>query len=101
MDARRDFIKDMNSKKSYFGRAISISNQNIPESLVRDVEKQLNSINQKILEELPGILSWCIEGLKRLVANNYQCMRSQEADKLMLEYRKDILPVFSFIVVKT
>ena len=57
VDARRDFIKDMNSKKSYFGRAISISNQNIPESLVRDVEKQLNSINQKILEELPGFLS--------------------------------------------
>lgn len=50
MDARRDFIEDMNSKKSYFGRAISISNQNVSESLVRDVEEQLNSINQKILE---------------------------------------------------
>ena len=59
--------------------------------------KRNPKIEEGLLEELPGILSWCIEGLKRLVANNYQFTRSQEAEKLMLEYRKDISPVFSFI----
>lgn len=59
--------------------------------------KRNPKIEEGLLEELPGILAWCIEGLKRLVENNYQFTRSQEADKLMLDYRKDISPVFSFI----
>ena len=33
----------------------------------------------------------------RLVQNKYQFTPSKEADKLMLEYRKDISPVFGFI----
>ena len=59
--------------------------------------KRNPKIEEGLLEELPGILTWCIEGLKRLVENKYQFTRSQEANKLMLEYRKDISPVFSFI----
>lgn len=54
-------------------------------------------IEEELLEELPGIFAWCIEGLKRLVENRYQFTRSREAEKLMVEYRKDTSPVFSFI----
>ena len=59
--------------------------------------KRNPKIEEGLLEELLGILAWCIEGLKRLVANHYQFTRSQEAEKLMLDYRKDISPVFRFI----
>ena len=55
------------------------------------------NIEAKLIEELPGILAWCIEGLKRLVANNYQFTKSIEAEKLMLEFRKDTTPVYAFI----
>ena len=59
--------------------------------------KRNPQIEEELLEELPGILAWCIEGLKRLVENKYQFTRSREAEKLMLDYRKDTSPVFSFI----
>ena len=59
--------------------------------------KRNPKIEEGLLEELPGILAWCIEGLKRLVENKYQFTGAREADKLMLDYRKDISPVFSFI----
>ena len=59
--------------------------------------KRNPNIEAELLEELPGILAWCIEGLKRLVANNYQFTKSIEAEKLMLEFRKDTTPVYAFI----
>ena len=55
------------------------------------------NIERKLMRELPGILAWSIEGLKRLVANDYQFTKSIEAEKLMLEFRKDVSPVFAFI----
>ena len=59
--------------------------------------KRNPKIEEGLLEELSGILAWCIEGLKRLIENKYQFTRSREAEKLMLDYRKDTSPVFSFI----
>ena len=59
--------------------------------------KRNPNIEAELVEELPGILAWCIEGLKRLVANNYQFTKSKEAEKLMLEFRKDNTPVYAFI----
>ena len=59
--------------------------------------KRNPQIEEELLEELPAILAWCIEGLKRLVENKYQFTKSREAEKLMLDYRKDTSPVFSFI----
>lgn len=59
--------------------------------------KRNPNIEAELVEELSGILAWCIEGLKRLVANNYQFTKSKEAEKLMLEFRKDTTPVYAFI----
>ena len=51
----------------------------------------------KILEpELEGILSWSIRGLKRLIKNGYKFTHSDEAEKLLNEYRRDIDPVLDF-----
>lgn len=39
--------------------------------------KRNPNIEAELVEELPGILAWCIEGLKRLAANNYQFTKSK------------------------
>lgn len=59
--------------------------------------KRNPNMEEELTGELSGILTWCIEGLKRLVANGYQFTRSIEAEKAMLEYSKDIKPVNAFI----
>lgn len=53
MDAQRDILGDIKSKKSYFGRATS--GRDMPEELVRDIETQLNDINAKLVENTPAL----------------------------------------------
>ena len=62
-----------------------------------EFKRDLN-IETELMNELPGILTWSIKGLKRLMRNNYQFTRSVLSDKLMTEYCRYNAPVFDFVV---
>lgn len=53
MDAHRDVVDDMRSKKSYFGRATS--QKDLSEELVNTIENQLNDINKQIVDHIPAL----------------------------------------------
>jgi putative DNA primase/helicase len=51
---------------------------------------------QELLKELPGILNWAIEGLKRLRKNNYQFSKSQAIEQCHKAYYSEQNPVREF-----
>ena len=53
MDAQRDILDDLKSKKSYFGRATS--GRDMPPELVSEIEDQLNEINVKLVSNTPAL----------------------------------------------
>ncbi|MGG1289839.1 phage/plasmid primase, P4 family [Bacillus smithii] len=42
----------------------------------------------KLKEEVDGIVQWALQGLLRLIANNFQFTKSETTEKLLCEYRK-------------
>lgn len=60
-----------------------------------DKEKDINLFD-KLLIEMPGILNFALEGLKRLQKNNYQFTKSKAIDKLMENYKKVQNPTIEF-----
>lgn len=59
--------------------------------------KDVNLFEKIKANEMPGILNWALEGLKRLKDNNYQFTESNAVNKLMDKYQKDQNPVISFV----
>lgn len=76
----------------------------IPCDNVIPEEKRDPGIFEKMMKEIPGIIQWCLQGLKRLISNNYKFTVSSKT-KLVLEmYRKQNDTVYDFItefIVKT
>jgi len=60
-------------------------------------ERNVN-LTQELLKELPGILNWAIEGLKRLRQNNYQFSRSQAIEQCQQAYYSEQNPVMEFFL---
>ncbi|WP_130055577.1 DNA primase family protein [Bacillus thuringiensis] len=58
-------------------------------------ERDVNLL-QKLLIELPGILNWAIEGLKRLRENNYQFSQCKVIEECMQTYYVEQNPVKEF-----
>lgn len=54
-------------------------------------------LTEKLVAELPGILLWCLEGLQRLLANNYQFTVSNRAAENMTAMRKDNNNILQFL----
>jgi len=50
-----------------------------------------------LTSELPGILNFALEGLKRLEANGYRFTKSKAADELLKEYTEELNPVECFV----
>ncbi len=50
-----------------------------------------------LTEELPGILNFAIEGLKRLEANRYVFTKSKASNELLKEYMEELNPVECFV----
>jgi len=50
----------------------------------------------KLKLELPGILNWALEGLHRLMANNYQFTKSQAIEDMKREYEEEQNPILKF-----
>lgn len=53
MDAHRDASDDVKNKKSYFGRATSLTD--LPNELVDKLERQLNAVNVEIINNIPAL----------------------------------------------
>lgn len=56
------------------------------------------SILNKMLEELPAIANWAIEGLHRLRANNYNFSEVAAGQEVIANYRKNSDTVYSFLM---
>lgn len=66
--------------------------QSIPES-----EQDVNLVSKIVEKELPGILNWAIEGMIRLVSNNYKFTKSRTIEESMEEYRVETDQIYSYI----
>ena len=56
------------------------------------------SILNKMLEELPAIANWAIEGLHRLRENNYNFSEVAAGQEVVANYRKNSDTVYSFLM---
>lgn len=54
-------------------------------------------LREKLESELPGILNFALEGLKRLRGQNYDFSHSKAAEQMLTEYRATINPMLSFV----
>lgn len=72
MDAHRDIIEDIKNKKSFFGRATS--EKDLPEAIIKDIEKDLNEINSKIVANTPALNStqMVISEIGNIIGNRTQ-----------------------------
>ena len=55
---------------------------------------------EKLKEELPGILSWAIEGYKRFRDNKYKFSESDAVNQKMVEFEKDMSSAVQFVKEK-
>ena len=69
----------------------------VPLTNVIPKEKQDRELLSKMLEEKEGIILWALEGLHRLLDNNYTFTQSEAHDKILTEYRSESDTLFSFI----
>lgn len=53
MDANRDIVQDMRTRKSYFGRVTS--NYDLTDEKVREIEEQLSHVNNIIIDSIPSL----------------------------------------------
>ena len=60
-------------------------------------EKRDAALLDKMKPEIPAIINWFLEGLKRLIANGYKFTRSKSAEDAVKEYRQRLDSVYRFI----
>lgn len=59
-----------------------------------DIDKRLK---EKVCTELSGVLNWCLEGAKRLIANDYKFTESEAIEKITKAYKTEQNPVESYL----
>ena len=60
------------------------------------IQEQNKHLIEELTEELSGIFSWGLEGLKRLVQNDYVFTQSKKSEELLNTYQENINPVELF-----
>lgn len=75
----------------YFRKILIVPFDRTFEENERDV-----NLKEKLNQELPGILNWALEGLKRLRENQYQFSKSDAIEKCMEAYFAEQNPVREF-----
>lgn len=60
-------------------------------------EKQDPELEDKLIQEMPGILNWAIEGALELLKQNGRWPSVSSSSKLIEEYKMDTNPLYSFI----
>ena len=65
-----------------------------------DGDKADKNLLDKLLTELPGILNWALEGLKRLRSNNFEFTKSVEVENSLEQFKDSQTPVREFVKEK-
>lgn len=55
------------------------------------------TLTKKLLNELPGILNFALEGLKRLISNNFNMTESQICEQALEDYKRKQNPVIEYL----
>lgn len=76
----------------FYRRQIIITTKDVPPDRVDDP-----FLSEKLIAEKEGIALWCIEGLKRLIKNNYRFTISDKSKKNLEEAREDGNNVMLFL----
>ncbi len=85
-------LKRVYSTSAFFERIVFvIFNNTIPEN-----QRDLN-LKDKLLEERDYIVYWAMEGLRRLISNNFIFTRCSESEEFKNQYMQDVNTAFSFI----
>ena len=54
-------------------------------------------LTQRLVDEMPGILKWAVDGARRLARNKGQFTIVPESELILSEYREEQNPVFAFV----
>ncbi len=76
----------------FYRRQLILTTKDRPKDRVDDPY-----LTEKLLDELPGILLWCLEGLKRLLGNAYRFTVSKRAANSMDAMRKSNDNILEFL----
>lgn len=63
---------------------------------ISEEERDVNLARNIIAEELPGILNWVLEGMKRFIASGYQLTKSPLCETALEEYKSESNNVLCF-----
>lgn len=63
---------------------------------ITEEERDVNLARKIIAEELPGILNWVLEGMKRFLTNGYQLTKSPMCEAALDAYKANSNSVISF-----
>jgi len=78
--------------KGFYRRQIILETKDVPPDRINDPY-----LADKMMEEVEGIVLWCIEGLERLIRNDYQFTISNKSQLLMDEMQEDDDNILSFL----
>lgn len=78
--------------QGFYRRQIILETKDVPPDRINDPY-----LADKMMEEVEGIVLWCIEGLERLIRNDYQFTISNKSQLLMNEMREDDDNILSFL----
>ncbi|OMF88761.1 DNA primase family protein [Paenibacillus sp. FSL R7-0337] len=56
------------------------------------------TLTDKLLKELPGILVFALEGLARLIENDFNLTKSKACDQALDKYKNELNPVAEFVM---
>lgn len=78
--------------QGFYRRQIILETKDVPPDRINDPY-----LADKMMEEVEGIVLWCIEGLERLIRNDYQFTISNKSQLLMNEMQEDDDNIISFL----
>ena len=78
--------------RGFYRRQIILETKDVPPDRINDPY-----LADKMMEEVEGIVLWCIEGLERLIRNDYQFSISNKSQLLMDEMQEDDDNILSFL----
>ena len=78
--------------EGFYRRQLALVAKDKDENRVDDKE-----LGEKLIAEAEGIFLWCLEGLKRLIANNYHFTISDRAKQRMDEAKKEDNNILDFL----